>query len=109
MSATRGFGSPVATDAPVGTPLLESEARKPIRFWFAVGDRDLFYPVAAMADGMHDWVLASERTARALASKGYAYQFLFARNATHVDPALVAQTLPAALEWLWADYPRAVR
>jgi hypothetical protein len=103
--SARGFGSPVPSSEPLGTPLLAASPRKPIRFWFSVGDRDLFYPNAAMADGMHDWVLADERMAQALAAKGYAYQFLFARNSGHVDAALVAQTLPAALEWLWADKP----
>jgi S-formylglutathione hydrolase FrmB len=107
--STRGFASPVPSNEPSGSPLLASSARKPIRFWFAVGDRDLFYPIPAMADGMHDWVLADERMAKALADKGYSYQFLFARNSGHVDQAVVAQTLPAALEWLWADYPRPVR
>jgi hypothetical protein len=58
-----------------------------------------------VADGMHDWVLADERFAKVLADKSYHYQFLFARNAQHVDKATVAQTLPAALEWLWQGYP----
>jgi hypothetical protein len=33
------------------------------------------------------------------------YQFLFARNAKHVDRPTVAQTLPAALEWTWKGFP----
>jgi len=72
---------------------------------FEIGDQDLFYPNAVMADGMHDWVLAAERMAKALADKGYHYQLVFARNAGHVDPPTIAQTLPAALEWLWQGYP----
>ena len=43
--------------------------------------------------------------AKVLAAKGYHYQYLFARNAKHVDRPTVAQTLPAALEWLWKGYP----
>jgi hypothetical protein len=54
-----------------------------------------------MADGMHDWVLANERMAKALAERGYGYQFIFARNAGHVDRPTVSQTLPHALEWIW--------
>ena len=50
-------------------------------------------PSTPVADGMHDWVLADERFAKVLADKGYHYQFLFARNAQHVDKATVAQTL----------------
>jgi hypothetical protein len=45
-----------------------------------VGDRDLFNP-NVMRDTMHDWVLANENMAKALAAKGYHYQFVFARNA----------------------------
>jgi hypothetical protein len=44
--------------------------------------------------------------ARVLATKHYPYQFLFARNAGHVDHAVRAQTLPEALEYLWQGYPR---
>jgi len=90
---------------PPGSPLIPGNPPKPIHFWFEIGDRDLFYPNAVMADGMHDWVLAAERMAKALADKGYHYQLVFARNAGHVDPPTIAQTLPAALEWLWQGYP----
>ena len=54
---------------------------------------------------MHDWVVANEDMARVLAAKHYPYQFLFAKNAGHVDHATKAQTLPEALEYLWQDYP----
>jgi S-formylglutathione hydrolase FrmB len=93
------------TDRHFGSPLIPNSPVKPIRIWFETGDRDNFYPVTPMADGMHDWVLADERFAKVLADKGYHYQFLFARNAQHVDKATVAQTLPGALEWLWKGYP----
>jgi hypothetical protein len=52
---------------------------------------------------MHDWVLANENMAKALAAKGYHYQFVFARNAGHCDGSVKQQTLPEALEWLWKD------
>ena len=57
-----------------------------------------------MRDNMHDWVLANENMAKVLAAKGYAYQFIFAVNAGHVDRQVKGQTLPEALEWLWKDY-----
>jgi enterochelin esterase-like enzyme len=85
--------------------LIPSSPRKPLRLWMQVGDRDLFNP-NVMRDGMHDWVVANERMAQALAAKGYPYQFVFARNAGHCDRATKLQTLPAALEWLWKDYAR---
>jgi enterochelin esterase-like enzyme len=80
--------------------LIPNSPVKPIRTWLAVGDRDLYNP-NVMRDGMHDWVLASERMAAALAAKGYHYQFSFVRNAAHVDRAMRLQALPQALEWLW--------
>jgi len=84
--------------------LIGGNAAKPIRIWMEVGDRDLLNP-NVMRDGMHDWVLANERMARALADKGYHYQFVFARNAVHVDRAVVDQTLAEALEYVWQAYP----
>jgi enterochelin esterase family protein len=84
--------------------LIPGSPKKPIRLWMEVGDRDLFNP-NAMRDGMHDWVVANEQMAKVLAAKGYHYQFVFARNAGHVDRAVRAQTLPEALEYLWQGYP----
>ena len=88
--------------------LIPNSPVKPIRVWLGVGDRDLFNP-NVMRDGMHDWVVASENMARALAGKGYHYQFVFARNAVHCDRGVKAETLPQALEWLWKGYVSAGR
>jgi hypothetical protein len=85
--------------------LIPDSPRKPIRFWFEAGDQDLFYFSAGLPDGMHDWTLANENMARVLAAKGYRYQFIFSRNAQHVDLPTLLQTLPLALEWLWDGYP----
>src|SRR5579864_3788400 len=84
--------------------LIPEGAAKPIRIWMEVGDRDLLNP-NVMRDNMHDWVLANERMAKVLAAKGYHYQFVFARNAGHVDRAVVRQTLAEALEYIWEGYP----
>jgi enterochelin esterase-like enzyme len=83
--------------------LIPGSAKKPIRIWMEVGDRDNFNS-NAMRDGMHDWVVANEDMAKVLAAKGYHYQFVFAENAGHVDRAVKAQTLPEALEYVWAGY-----
>jgi enterochelin esterase-like enzyme len=85
--------------------LIPASPPKPIRLWMHVGDRDLFNP-NVMQDGMHDWVLANERMAAALAAKEYTYQFLVVKNASHCDRAVKQQTLPQALEWLWKDFRR---
>src|ERR1700750_514927 len=80
--------------------LVPSNPPKPLRIWMEVVDKDLLNP-NVMRDDMHDWVLANENMAKALADKGYHYQFIFARNAGHCDRGVKEQTLPAALEWLW--------
>ena len=85
--------------------LIPQSPVMPIRVWLEVGDRDFLNP-NVMRDDMHDWVVASENMARVLAAKGYHYQFVFARNAVHVDRAVKQQTLPEALEWLWKGYRR---
>jgi iron(III)-enterobactin esterase len=84
--------------------LIAENPRKPLRIWLEVGDRDLLNP-NVMRDGMHDWVVANEDMAKVLAAKGYDYQFVFARNAGHVDRAVRRQTLPEALEYVWQGYP----
>jgi len=86
--------------------LIPQSTVKPIRIWMEVGDRDLFNP-NAMRDNMHDWVLANEQMAKVLTAKGYHYQFVFARNAGHVDRAVKRQTLGEALEYVWQGYAAA--
>jgi hypothetical protein len=83
--------------------LIPDSPVKSIRIWMEVGDRDLFNP-NVMRDGMHDWVLANERMAQVLAEKRYHYQFVFARNAGHVDHAVRQQILAEALEYVWQGY-----
>jgi enterochelin esterase-like enzyme len=84
--------------------LIPNSAVKPIRLWMEVGDRDNYNP-NVMKDNMHDWVLANENMAKALADKGYHYQFVFARNAGHTDGAVKRQTISEALEYVWQGYP----
>ena len=83
--------------------LVAETPRKPIRMWMEVGDRDLYNP-NVMRDGMHDWVVANEKMADVLAKAGYHYQFVFAKNAAHVDWATKQQTLAEALEYVWSGY-----
>ena len=83
--------------------LIPENPAKPIRIWMEVGDKDLLNP-NVMRDNMHDWVLANENMAKVLAVKGYHYQFVFARNAVHVDRAVLQQTLAEALEYVWQGW-----
>jgi enterochelin esterase family protein len=77
---------------------------KPIRIWMHVSERD--NRNADPEETWHNWVLANERMAAALKAKGYRYQYVYSRDAGHVDRAVVARTLPLALEWLWKGYSR---
>ncbi len=76
---------------------------KPLRIWLQVGSRDNGFNRDEAS--LHNWVLANQRMAAALKSKGYHYRFVYCEGAGHVDRKAVGQTLPGALEWLWRGYP----
>ena len=84
--------------------LIPEAKRKPIRIWMEVGTHDLHWQDPE--GSFHNWPLANDRMAAALASKHYDYRYVVAADAGHVDADVIAQTLPEALEWLWRDYPR---
>jgi enterochelin esterase family protein len=84
--------------------LIPKAAKKPIRIWMEVGEKDNRFDVPE--ETWHNWPLANNRMAAVLKKKGYDYRYVFALGAGHVDNRVVMQTLPAALEWLWRDYPR---
>jgi hypothetical protein len=80
---------------------------RPYRIWMHVSENDLGANTAS-AD-RRNWVIANQRFARVLKSKGYHYQFVYAKNAGHVDSKVIRQTLPQALEYVWQDYPKTGR
>jgi enterochelin esterase-like enzyme len=84
--------------------LIAQAPAKPIRIWMEVGEKDNRFD--APEDTWHNWPLANNRMAAVFAQKGYDYRYVFALDAGHVDNRVVMQTLPAAMEWLWRDYPR---
>jgi enterochelin esterase-like enzyme len=83
--------------------LIPNEAKKPIRIFISVGDKDLLNP-NVMRDNMHDWVEANHRMAKVLKAKGYEYQYLFCRGAGHSIGNAQQQFLPHAIEWVWKGY-----
>lgn len=83
--------------------LIPNSPKKPIRLFISVGDRDLLNP-NVMRDGMHDWVEANHRMAKALEEKGYQYQYLFCQGAKHGIRNAKNQFLPHAIEWVWHGY-----
>ncbi|MBL9199834.1 MAG: hypothetical protein JNL39_04965 [Opitutaceae bacterium] len=80
----------------------QATPNKPLRLWLQVGERD--NGASSSGAGMFNWVIANQRMAAVLKAKGYAYQFVFCKEAGHVDRPVRAQTLAPALEWLWQDY-----
>ncbi|HTJ79483.1 MAG TPA: alpha/beta hydrolase-fold protein [Rariglobus sp.] len=99
--------SPVNPESPRGaweyhSTLIPGADRKPLRIWLEVGEND----IGAKRDeaSLHNWVLANQRMAAALKAKGYAYRYVFAEGAGHVDGRVTKQTLPEALVWLWQGY-----
>jgi enterochelin esterase-like enzyme len=83
--------------------LIPKAARKPLRIWLEVGEKDLH--ADDPEETWHNWPLANRRMAAALAAKGYPYRFSFSLDGRHADPRVLEHTLPAALEWLWQGYP----
>ncbi len=101
--------SPLNPDSPHGAweyheHLIPNSKPKPLRLWLEVGENDIRSHDEEAT--LHNWVLANLRMAQVLRSKRYRYQFVFAAGAGHVDGAVVSQTLPAALEWVWRGYRR---
>ncbi len=84
--------------------LIPKAAKKPIRLWMEVGEKDNRFDNAE--ETWHNWPLANNRMATVLKKKGYDYRYVFAMGAGHVDGRVVMQTLPSALEWLWRDFPK---
>jgi enterochelin esterase family protein len=84
--------------------LIPAASRKPLRIWLEVGEKDLQHDDPE--ETWHNWPLANQRMASALAATGYDYRFTLSLSGRHADPRVVEQTLPGALEWLWQDYPR---
>jgi enterochelin esterase-like enzyme len=82
--------------------LIPAVARKPLRLWLEVGERDLH--ADDPEETWHNWPLANRRMATALAAKGYDYRFTLSREGRHADPRVLDHTLPTALEWLWRGH-----
>lgn len=75
--------------------LIRKLPAKPIRVFLQDGENDL--------DNIHgNWPLANEAMAKALAFKGYDYQFVMGKG-FHSDKHGRA-ILPDSLRWLWRDY-----
>lgn len=99
--------SPLNPESPNGAweyheHFIPQSKRKPLRIWLQVGETDNRYRDDWTT--LHNWVMANQRMAAVLKAKKYPYQFVHSYGAGHVDGAVVRQTLPQALEWVWKGY-----
>jgi enterochelin esterase-like enzyme len=85
-----------------GKELIANSEKKPLRISLHVSDGD--NGATSPADGAHNWVVANQRTAKALAAKGYDYRFLFSKSTRHCDGKVFDETLADTLVWMWRGY-----
>jgi enterochelin esterase-like enzyme len=85
-----------------GMKLIESSEKKPLRIFTHVAENDL--RANDPEETYHNWVMANQRTAAALKSKGYDYRYLFSRASRHCDANVFEHTLADTLIWMWRGY-----
>lgn len=49
--------------------------------------------------------MVNQRTAQALAAKGYDYRFVFSKGTGHCAGKVFDETLADTLVWMWRGYP----
>jgi enterochelin esterase family protein len=86
-----------------GMQLIANTAAKPLRIFLHASEMDNGWD--APESGHHNWVIANQRTAAALAAKNYHYRWLTAESAGHCDGKVIDQTLAETLLWTWRGYP----
>lgn len=82
--------------------LIENSEKKPLRIFTHVAENDL--RANDPEETYHNWVMANQRTADALAAKGYDYRYVFSRDSKHCDGNVYEQTLADTLVWMWRGY-----
>ena len=85
-----------------GLKLIESSEKKPLRIFTHVSENDL--RANDPEETYHNWVMANERTAKALEAKGYDYRYVFSRATRHCDRQVFEHTLADTLVWMWRGY-----
>jgi iron(III)-enterobactin esterase len=84
-----------------GMKLIENSPRKPLRIFTHVSENDL--RANDPEETHHNWVMAGQRTAAALESRGYRHRFVFSLGTSHCDRRVFEQTLADTLVWLWQN------
>ncbi|MGA0039079.1 MAG: alpha/beta hydrolase [Pirellulales bacterium] len=101
--------APEEADYPLGAweyhssmKLIENSEKKPLRIFTHVAEND--NRANDPEETYHNWVMANERTAAALAAKGYDYRYVFSRASRHCDKRVFEHTLADTLVWMWQGY-----
>jgi len=84
-----------------GMKLIENSVKKPLRIFLHVSENDLRSDAAEATH--HNWVLANERMAAAVRSKGYDYRYVYSLAAGHCDARVFEHSLVETLVWIWRD------
>lgn len=100
--------APEEQDYPLGAweyhssmKLIETSDPQPLRIFTHVAEFDL--RPDDPEETYHNWVMANERTAAALAAKGYDYRYVFSRESRHCDGRVFQATLADTLVWMWRE------
>lgn len=97
-AAATGAGADAGDAAP------QSDASSaPLRAFLNVNSMDLRSTDAESTH--HNRVLANQRMAAELKTKGYHYRFVYAEGKDHCNQEVLKATLADALIWVWAGYP----
>jgi enterochelin esterase-like enzyme len=76
---------------------------KPVRMMINANSMDNGYNAAE--SGKHNWLMANQRTAAALKSKGYHYRFVLGQGLSHCAREVEQATMAESLLWVWRGYP----
>lgn len=84
-----------------GMKLIENSEMKPLRIFLQVSENDLRSDAPEATH--HNWVMANERMAAALKTKGYDYRYLYSLATGHCDTRVFEHSLAETLLWIWRD------
>jgi enterochelin esterase family protein len=84
------------------TMIREEPVKPGLRLFLHVSEDDLGNGDAESTQ--RNWVIANRNMAAALTEKGYHYRFVYSEASGHCPGAVMDQTLPDALVWLWRGY-----
>jgi len=82
-----------------GLKLIESNEKKPLRFFLQVSENDL--GADNLSNPSRNWVIANQQMHDALLEKGYQTRFVISKQSGHCDEKVFNYTIVKALNWIW--------